>query len=308
MEQIVQDMIREYQERVHHPSATEFAKIVSRNRPVVITGVLEEWPARRNWSLSNLRQKVGHTMVDVAETPSGNADSVVGDHFVQPYVSVQPLNSVFDWLESRHKGSREGNVKYVQTQNGNLATEFSTLQHDVLEFDWAKEVFGSAADAANIWIGNSESVTSLHKDPYENLYCQIAGVKTFTLIPPWEFYCLDERLLPTATYQPVANDKLAVVPDSPPLSIPWLCVDPTAPEQSPTFSEFCRPLRVDLQPGEVLYLPALWFHHVGQRSDEEGKVIAVNWWYDMCYSQPLYAQFNFMKAIVLAAKGGYGWK
>jgi hypothetical protein len=38
-----------------------------------------------------------------------------------------------------------------------------------------------------------------------------------------------------------------------------------------------KPLSCTVGPGEVLYLPALWYHRVAQR----GETIAVNYWHDM---------------------------
>jgi peptidyl-lysine (3S)-dioxygenase / protease len=38
-----------------------------------------------------------------------------------------------------------------------------------------------------------------------------------------------------------------------------------------------------LKPGEMLYLPSLYFHQVAQQEDDQGKVIAVNFWFDMQY-------------------------
>jgi jumonji domain-containing protein 7 len=32
-------------------------------------------------------------------------------------------------------------------------------------------------------MGDKRSVSSMHKDPYENIYCVISGEKHFTLIP-----------------------------------------------------------------------------------------------------------------------------
>lgn len=45
-------------------------------------------------------------------------------------------------------------------------------------------------------MGDSRAITSMHKDPYENIYCVIAGFKDFILIPP-----VDVHLVPRKTYQ-----------------------------------------------------------------------------------------------------------
>jgi hypothetical protein len=53
----------------------------------------------------------------------------------------------------------------------------------------------------------------------------------------------------------------------------------THPPMSPQLrAEFTTPMEVEVHAGEVLYVPALWFHRVAQQGDEEGKTIAVNFW------------------------------
>jgi jumonji domain-containing protein 7 len=55
-------------------------------------------------------------------------------------------------------------------------------------------------DAVNLWIGNSRSVTALHRDNYENIYVQIIGEKRFVLLSPVEVGCVGEKLFPSASY------------------------------------------------------------------------------------------------------------
>lgn len=45
-------------------------------------------------------------------------------------------------------------------------------------------------------MGDARAITSMHKDPYENMYCVISGFKDFILIPP-----VDVHLVPRQTYQ-----------------------------------------------------------------------------------------------------------
>lgn len=62
--------------------------------------------------------------------------------------------------------------------------------------NFAKEAFNKEPDAVNFWMGDTRAVTSMHKDPYENIYCVISGFKDFILIPP-----VDVHLVPRLTYQ-----------------------------------------------------------------------------------------------------------
>ena len=94
-----------------------------------------------------------------------------------------------------------GSVKYAQTQNDNLRGEYASLFNDVdAEIPWARIALGQPPDAINMWIGNSSSVTALHRDNYENLYCQIIGSKQFVLLPPVETACINEKSISCATY------------------------------------------------------------------------------------------------------------
>jgi hypothetical protein len=52
-----------------------------------------------------------------------------------------PFSEMLDWILSR-KEKKQGCVRYVQSQNGNLRDEFERLQKDVCELDWATECFG----------------------------------------------------------------------------------------------------------------------------------------------------------------------
>ena len=87
------------------------------------------------------------------------------------------------------------------------------------------------------------------------------------------------------------------MPENPPRFLPWIAVDPEkADARFPRFAECSEPLRVVLNPGDMLYLPALYYHHVRQMTDDQRRVIAVNFWYDMVYDHK-YTYFQFMRAI-----------
>lgn len=52
--------------------------------------------------------------------------------------------------------------------------------------------FGSETRKAQpLYISVLKYLTSLTTDHYENLYCQILGAKTFYLVPPTEYACLN---------------------------------------------------------------------------------------------------------------------
>lgn len=110
-----------------------------------------------------------------------------------------------------------------------------------------------------MWIGNSKSVTAAHKDNFENIYVQICGRKHFVLLSPLHHHCMNEKLLAPATY---ARDSqgLSLRLDDDPTPVPFATWDPDHPGENPTRqSRLAQPIRVTLEPGDMLYLPALWY-------------------------------------------------
>ena len=155
-------------------------------------------------------------------------------------------------------------------------------------------VAGEAARATHARAGDARSTTSWHKDHYENLYAQVRGVKVFLLLPPAEAYRLHACRFPVHRWAPDGRGGLALQPQVPAEAVPWSPVDPRPPagrraEAERSFPHYFDagmppPLEVRLRPGEVLYLPSLWQHHVRQEACTPGEaVIAVNAWYDMAF-------------------------
>lgn len=112
-----------------------------------------------------------------------------------------------------------------------------------------------------VWIGNAVTVAA-HHDPSENIACVVAGRRRFTLFPP----------------EQVANlymGPFELTPAGPTVSM----VDFDAPDpiRYPRFEEAMKQALVaDLEPGDALYIPYLWWHHV--RSTERFNMLVNYWW------------------------------
>jgi jumonji domain-containing protein 7 len=144
-------------------------------------------------------------------------------------------------------------------ENDNLRDEYVTLYSDAQkDIPFARIALEKEPDAINLWIGNSRSTTALHKDNFENIFVQIVGRKHFVLLPPLFHACVNERPVLPATYVR-QGDGFALSLDADSQPVPLATWDPDDPERNPTpVSALAKPLRVTLNPGDMLYLPAMW--------------------------------------------------
>ncbi|KAF2073418.1 hypothetical protein CYY_005266 [Polysphondylium violaceum] len=303
-------------ERITKPTAIEFYReYVAQNRPVIITGVLDDIDAFKKWSTEYLRETLKDVEVTVAFTPDGFADAVKPIDPTDPssqLVFVKPLEKKMKFqdyialLENKDNKQQQDRIGYIQYQNDSFQIEYSPLWKDVNHnkiVDFAVEALGIDVDAINFWMGEDRSVSSLHKDSYENLYAVIRGTKTFHLLPPIDYPCLYEQEFDCATYVEQEDGTMKIEIDEPRCRVPWIPVDPTKPihENIQLYPNIANAhvLEVKVEAGEILYLPSLYYHRVSQESNKTSDCIgtvAINYWFDMKYGLN-YIYFEFLKQL-----------
>ncbi|XP_061156812.1 bifunctional peptidase and (3S)-lysyl hydroxylase JMJD7 isoform X1 [Syngnathus typhle] len=273
---------------------------IAPNKPCIIRNAFSHWPALSRWTPAYLREKVGSKVISVAVTPNGYADAIKDNRFVTPEERRMCFSSVLDIIQGKVK---ERGVFYIQKQCSNLLEELPELTADMeAHIGWMSTAMGKSPDAVNFWLGEADAITSLHKDPYENIYCVISGQKDFILLPPTDRPFVPYGLYQPAVYRQKEDGDFEVVDQSDGEKVrsgagwlggsrnlsdtlarrcgqlPWIPVDPLDPdlERYPSYAR-AQPLHCSVKAGEMLYLPSLWFHHVRQSHG----CIAVNFWYDM---------------------------
>lgn len=136
---------------------------------------------------------------------------------------------------------------------------------------------------ANIWVGNRTRIAA-HQDLPKNLACIVAGRRRFTLFPPEQ---LANLYIGPLDFNP-AGQAISLVdfhqPDH---------------DRFPRFRDAMAHARVvDLEPGDVLMIPSMWWHHV--EGLDPFNVLVNYWWRD----QPAYlnSPFNAMMLAMLAIR------
>lgn len=281
------------------PTALEFMRYVARNRPFVVRGGAAEWRATRDWDVEYLKDRMGNARINVAITPSGNADSIVEQKvpggntsrrlYVEPLEREMPFGEVLDYIRAQDMDGTHGAVLYAQSQNDCLRDEYKDLFSDVPgNIDFARIALQQEGpDAVNFWLGNSRSTSALHRDNYENLFAQIRGSKRFLLLPPvtvavvGEQDCIRTRYAvgQTPLLAELGADDFHFVTEKPEILTPIPTWDPDVMLAEPgSLRELIQPFDVTLNQGDMLYLPALWYHKVSQIAGPQGFCCSVNYW------------------------------
>ncbi|PPT41689.1 cupin [Xanthomonas arboricola] len=131
---------------------------------------------------------------------------------------------------------------------------------------------------ASIWIGNRTRIAA-HQDLPDNLACVVAGRRRFTLFPP----------------QQLANLYIGPL-DLTPAGQPVSLVDIAAPDLQ-RFPRYAQALEhalvAELEPGDALFIPSMWWHHVEALTPFN---VLVNFWWRQ---SPAYMD-SPMNALMLA--------
>jgi hypothetical protein len=139
-------------------------------------------------------------------------------------------------------------------------------------------------NSARIWLGHASTI-ALHYDTLDNLACVVAGRRRFTLFPPETIGDL---------YVGPIDFTMAGQPTS---------LAASAPRGDPRYPRFDaiadQAIVADLEPGDALYLPKLWWHQIQATAPFNA---LVNYWWDALSSGPDAPYTTLLLAMIAIAE------
>ncbi len=248
----------------HDVDARTFAEeIVPSYRPAVLRGLVGSWPAVAAASASTeeaCRHVAGFYRGAAVEAfvapPETGGRFFYGAAMAGLNLQKQQarLTDVLGYLAS--EGSREGApAAYVGA---------AAVPEVLPGFEKANPLplLASKPAVPRIWIGNRTSV-STHFDLSDNIACVVAGRRRFILFPPEQ--------LPNLYVGPLDHTMAGQPASMVPVHEPDY-------DRFPRFREAMAAAMVaELEPGDAIYVPTLWWHHVDALSAFN---ILVNYWWD----------------------------
>jgi len=236
--------------------------------PFVIRAVADDWPAVRHARKSN-ESLIEYLGKFATAEP---VDMVVGRPEIEGRFSytedVQGLNFV------RGRSPMRDFFARLLRDRGDPKPFAMAMQSAVIPTVFAGFELENSLDlppvavAPRIWVGNALCVAT-HADPSENLAVNVAGRRRFTLFPP----------------EAMADLYIGPVEFTPAGPLTSL-VHVTRPDlgRFPRFANaMSQAQQTDLAPGDALYIPFHWWHHV--QSLDSINVLVNYWWADTSTSQ-----------------------
>ncbi len=219
-------------ERRHKLPRDEFVEhYYCANRPVIITGMMDDWPALGKWSLAYFTQQFGDREVEVqiGRDASGNFE-VERDRFRRKMIFSEYVDKVI--------AAGVTNDFYI-TANNTSANKgaLHELWEDIVQIPGYLDA--KAAHNGFFWFGPAGTITPFHHDLTNNLMAQVLGRKRILLVPSW-----DMPLMRNFYDVYCEIDGRATTPA------------PGASLRQPQI------LECDLDPGEILFLPIGCLHFV----------------------------------------------
>lgn len=233
------------------PFKTFYRQYVHAGKPVIITNLVNSWPALSCWNFDYFKQNYGSAVVQAYQLNAKgqcDVDTTKGSP-TQPAVLADCINS-FGEAEMSKRWAVAASVDLFPAQ---LRSEFAAP-----EYCAAGKFLRSM-----LFAGPTGVVSPLHQDLPENLYVMIKGTKRITLFAPTDKVYPNSRLSNLPNHSQID----AEVPDY---------------KRFPKLKT-AQPYIVDLQAGETLFIPSFWWHHL--RNLEPS--IAMNFWWSQGWKLPI---------------------
>ena len=228
--------------------------------PFVLRGLVADWPlvAAAKCSARDVRRYLLDHARDrpfmVSIGPPGHDGRLFYDHDMAMNfrAGTGKLADIFAGID---KGEQLGDIRTVYLASIDIPTHFDGL-------DEANPVdLGARDPLKSIWIGTRTRIAA-HNDFPDNLACCAAGRRRFTLFPPDQFRNL---YLGPIDHTPAGRVVSMVDFDAPDLAA------------HPRFAlAMAHALTVELEPGDAIFIPSMWWHHVEGLADFN---ILVNYWW-----------------------------
>jgi [protein]-arginine 3-hydroxylase / protease len=238
----------------------QFHSLYNQQIPVILRGYAQNYPAIEKWkSLDYLLQVVG---------PDSSCDVEVGSYNQGERLTLSFEGYIYYlrlWQEMYASSGQESPPDQLLYLAQNDLQSFPSLLPDIQPPELCFQCGDGKLYSSMLWLGPRGCISPLHYDPLDNLLVQLVGRKRVTLITS---DTNPQRLYVGAEHEQQYNTSAVNVEDPDSVAHPLFFGDGIT-------TNIVRRSTSDLLPGDALFIPSKWWHHV--RSLDLS--ISVNFWW-----------------------------
>jgi lysine-specific demethylase 8 len=231
-------------ERLHRPTPETLGRdYIFPNKPVVITGVANQWPAVSRWSPEYFKSSFGDELVKLRGGYGGDSSNELGVDLKNTGGRV-PLGNFIDSMRSASHPKNSALAFPVFKHLPQLRGDIESLEPYMNMPSYCPQGLRRRLQLEpKFFLGPAGYGSALHFDDQNNFYVQVYGRKKFIMVSPKQselvYYPLD---YPNTNFSPVD----VAQPD----------LDRFPLFQKATLQE------VVVEAGEMLFIPVRWWHYV----------------------------------------------
>ena len=202
------------------------------NKPVVVEGMLHQWPALGKWTPEYFRERLGEVPVEIQ---SSRKSSPVYEVFLKGHSKSVRLGQFVDMVLS----GGETNEYYLTANDRFLERDGAAVLKDDY---WAPSQYMHSDDREGkefLWFGPQGAVSPLHRDRLNVLMTQVYGRKIVKLIPSLALHLV-------YNHESFFSEVDCENPDF---------------ERFPLFAG-APVMEAEIGPGDALLIPVGWWHHI----------------------------------------------
>lgn len=214
-----------------------------KTHPVVIKGLFSNTNAVKNWCSDYFKEHYGDTSL-LTLTGTFNTKNAYTSFTQKAQCQYMPLReSITNMLANKGKyyvnNVTEIFMKHPELLDDLQLNTLKSLDNSIDKNSWLK---------LNLFLGGPDTASSLHCAVGGNFFVNVVGKKRWTLIDPK--YTPHFKTTPSSNFGFVISG-----------------YDLEDPEQMYTLNRTIPMYEVVLEPGDCLYVPPWWLHHVRNKTD-----------------------------------------
>jgi hypothetical protein len=225
--------------RVSEISVEDFKRdYLRRGRPVILAGAAAKWDCVGRWSPQFLAERYGTDPVALIDASPKVLENT--DHQLE-YTTLREV------IESMGSGplSKYSRFNTLLKDHPELTKDFD------LGFLKRRRNALASGKTFQVFIGGAGTKTHIHADSEHNLFTQVHGKKNWILYPPGYDGLIDPVISRTPYF--------------------FTGFDPDHPDfERYPLMRYADSLEGTLEPGDILFVPPSWWHHVKNPEDSIG--------------------------------------